>query len=577
MTFKAKPVVKRAQRPGWENQDRRNFYLNLVFGIIVALAVIILIVAGVLNWYDDHLTPVGSVDGQSITTDEFRDRYLIELWRLEEAERQVRTAVVGGYLSEADAQSQLQTLAGARDALASIALERLIDSKLQAKLAVEEGISATPEEVEAKLLDEATTPEQRHAWAIEVAPETDPGSVVPTPVQKTAAQATADAALRDLLDGKAWEDVAVAVSTNTANAAQGGELGWLQATETQLDAKLVAAIYTATVNTPTAVLEGADGVFRIGRVTEIVAEAVDEAYQAKLTNDKIELDKYRIVLLADVIHQKLEDKIVADVTKPGPQRQVQQIYVAEAGPALGADAIKTRHILYSPKDDPSAASTVPEDDPSWKTAEDEARAAHAALVTDPAQFDSMAREQSDEVSATGPTGSGGKLPYFDSASGLDEAFKAAIVVPGLKAGDILDPVKSAFGWHVIQVMYLPPDLDHLNALKALADDGADFAALARDNSEAESAGAGGDLGWIARGQLAESTIDAIFAAPIGRTSAVVTVEGDGLYLFKVIAEEVRTPEGSQLEELRASAFSDWYEAKKSAVTIVRDTSSGSIG
>ncbi len=576
MTFKAKPVVKRAQRPGWENQDRRNFYMNLGFGIIVALAVIILIVAGVLSWYDEHLTPVASVDGQSITRDEFRDRYLIEGWRLDEAERQVRTAVVGGYLSEAAAQSQLQTLAGARDALASIALERLIDSKLQAKLAAEEGISATPDEVEAKLLDEATTPEQRHVWAIEVAPETDPGTAVPTPVQETAAKAAADAALKDLLDGKAWEDVAVAVSTNTANAAQGGDLGWLQATETQLDAKLVAALFAATVNTPTAVLEGADGVFRIGRVTEIVTEAVDDTYQVKLTNDKIELDKYRIVVLADVIHQKLEDKIVANVTKPGPQRQVQQIYLAEAGPALAADAIKTRHILYSPKDDPSAASTVPEDDPSWKTAEDEARAAHAALVTDPAQFDSMAREQSDEVSATGPTGSGGKLPYFDSASGLDEAFKAAILVPGLKAGDLLDPVKSAFGWHVIQVMYLPPDLDHLNALKALADDGADFAALARDNSEAESAGAGGDLGWIARGQLAESLIDAIFAAPIGRTSAVVTVEGDGLYLFKVIAEEVRTPEGSQLEELRASAFSDWYEAKKSAVTIVRDTS-GSIG
>ena len=577
MTFKAKPVVKRAQRPGWENQDRRNFYMNLGFGIIVALAVIILIVAGVLKWYDDHLTPVGSIDGQSITRDEFRDRYLIEQWRLDEAERQVRTAVVGGYLSEADAQSQLQTLASARDSLASIALERLIDTKLQAKLAAEEGISATPDEVEAKLLEEATTPEQRHAWAIEVAPETDPGSVVPTSIQEAAARTAAEQALKELLDGKAWEDVAIAVSTNTSNAAQGGDLGWLQATDTQLDTIFVAAVFAAPVNTPTAVLQGSDGVFRIGRVTEIVAEAVDEAYQAKLTNDKIELDKYRVVLLADVIHQKLEDKIVADVTKPGPQRQVQQIYLAEADPALGVDAIKTRHILYSPKDDPSAASTVPEDDPSWKTAEDEARAAHATLVTDPDQFDSMAREQSDEGSAVGLTGSGGKLPYFDSASGLDEAFKAAILVPGLKAGDILDPVKSAFGWHVIQVMYLPPDLDHLNALKALADGGGDFAALARDNSEAESAGAGGDLGWIAKGQLAESLIDAIFAAPIGRTSAVVTVEGDGLYLFKVIAEEVRTPEGSQLEELRASAFSDWYEAKKSAVTIVRDTSSGSIG
>ena len=49
-------------------------------------------------------------------------------------------------------------------------------------------------------------------------------------------------------------------------------------------------------------------------------------------------------------------------------------------------------------------------------------------------------------------------------------------------------------------------------------------------------------------------------------------EDDGLYLFKVLGEEVRTPEGRQLDELRSTAFSDWYNAKKDAVTIVRDES-----
>ena len=75
MTFRAKPVVKRDHRPAWEAQDRRNFYLNL----------------GLrpdrrprrssssasrpgLNYYNDHLASVGSVDGQSITKDELRDR-----------------------------------------------------------------------------------------------------------------------------------------------------------------------------------------------------------------------------------------------------------------------------------------------------------------------------------------------------------------------------------------------------------------------------------------------------------------------------------------------------------------------
>ena len=69
MTFRAKPVVKRDHRPAWETQDRRNFYLNLGFGLIVVLALVILGIAAGLSYYNDHLASVGSVDGQSISKD----------------------------------------------------------------------------------------------------------------------------------------------------------------------------------------------------------------------------------------------------------------------------------------------------------------------------------------------------------------------------------------------------------------------------------------------------------------------------------------------------------------------------
>ena len=74
MTFRAKPVVKRAHRPAWEAQDRRNFYLNVGFGLIVLLALLILGIAIGLSYYNDHLASVGSVNGQSISKDELRDR-----------------------------------------------------------------------------------------------------------------------------------------------------------------------------------------------------------------------------------------------------------------------------------------------------------------------------------------------------------------------------------------------------------------------------------------------------------------------------------------------------------------------
>ena len=50
-------------------------------------------------------------------------------------------------------------------------------------------------------------------------------------------------------------------------------------------------------------------------------------------------------------------------------------------------------------------------------------------------------------------------------------------------------------------MYHPTEDDHLKALKDQADNGADFGVLARDNSVAPTAGTGGDLGWVAKGQL----------------------------------------------------------------------------
>ena len=50
----------------------------------------------------------------------------------------------------------------------------------------------------------------------------------------------------------------------------------------------------------------------------------------------------------------------------------------------------------------------------------------------------------------------------------------------------------------------------------------------------------------------------------------MSVDGDGVYLFKVAAEDTRTPEGRQLDALKSTAFSKWYDAKKSAATITRD-------
>ena len=573
MTFRAKPVVKRSQRPSWESHDRRNFYLNLGFAIVVVAAIVVLVVVAGASYYNAHLASVGSVAGQSITKDEWNDRATIENWRLTEAISRVRTEQAAGRLTQAQADSQTSFIQQQQQQLSPLALERIIDNRIQAGLAASEGITVTDGDVDARLTTEATTPEQRHAWEIVVAPTLDTGASDPTAAQTAAAKAKADAALADLQAGKDWATVAKSVSTDAASAPQGGDIGWIQKDDSSTDPALLTALFAGAANTPTAVIEGADGTFRIGRVTEIAPESVDGSYTDRLVNDGIDLARYRTVVRGDVIRDKLQDKVVADATAVGPQRHVQEIYMQQSAADLPATAVRVRHILYSPKDDPEHAQdgTIPADDPSWATAEADARAAYAKLQADPTQFDAIARAESDETSARGITGTGGKLPGYVTDDGqYVKEFQDAVLKPGLADGTIIEPFKSPFGWHVVQIVNHPTDQEHLQALKTQADGGADFGTLARDNSDGKEAGKGGDLGFVAQSQLKDELSAAIFATPIGGTSDVVTVKDDGTYLFKVLAEETRTPEGAQLADIKANAFSEWYTVKKAAVDIQRD-------
>ena len=64
----------------------------------------------------------------------------------------------------------------------------------------------------------------------------------------------------------------------------------------------------------------------------------------------------------------------------------------------------------------------------------------------------MAREESDEGSALGATGSGGKQPWYYAKQLRRRGVQGRDHAGGLKPGQLLEPVKTAFGWHVIQFM-----------------------------------------------------------------------------------------------------------------------------
>ena len=395
--------------------------------------------------------------------------------------------MASGRLTDAQAEQARQILSSQAKQIQGLALERIIDNRIQANLATEEGVSVTDADIDAKLVEEATTPAARHLWAIEVEPAVSDGALEPTTAQIAEARTKANDARADIEGGAKWEDVAKSVSTDVATRDQGGDLGWVLAEDRSLDEGLLKAAFEVEPNGMTDVIEGEDGVFRIGRVTEAQDDQVDELYQTKMQNEGVDIAKYREVVRGDVIRTKLEDKIVADVTKPGPQRQVSEIYIPSGDVEVPESAVKVRHILYSPNNTvpDSAASPLPSDDPAWEKAKADADAAYEKLKANPELFDEMARTESDETGALGTTGSGGKLPGYIAADDTNYVpeFVEAIHADTPTDGQVLAPFRSSFGWHVVQVMYHPPDQAQMEKLKTEADGGGDFAQLARDFSE----------------------------------------------------------------------------------------------
>ena len=147
---------------------------------------------------------------------------------------------------------------------------------------------------------------------------------------------------------------------------------------------------------------------------------------------------------------------------------------------------------------------------------------------------------------------GGKLPYFSTddqlAAGASPTRSSS---PASSPASSSIPVKTEFGWHVIQVMHGPTDAEWADKLTADIDAGTlPFADAARDNSDNAEAAEGGDIGWIGKGQVDEAKEAAIFAAPVGKVSEPYVVPDEGIYLFLVSKEETREPDAEQRADPR---------------------------
>ncbi len=568
MTFRSRPAPKRARS---QRSSRQTLYTNILFGGVIVFAFVILAVAAGVNWYANHWQPIATVDGVSITRDQFTDRVRVDLWRISAVESKIRDAAINGLITNDQRDQEIAQIDQEKSNTSSIygsSVQSLIDSVIQAKLATDMGITITDADIDARILKEASTNEQRHVYVIEVAPEVVAPATTPTDAAIVAAQAKAQALKARLDKGEDWATVAKDSTDPLATGA--GDQGYISQESSELDPPLLKAVFALPSNGRTDVIKGDDGTFRIAQVTRIFPASVDPNYTQTIVNSGVPLDVYRQAVRADAVRDALKTRIVADdTTKPSVQRHVLEIKLTQAidqqtnAPIL-TDQVEVRHILYAPGGKDAVGSPPPSDDPSWADAKAKADATYQTLLKDPALFSDIAKSDSAD---TASAADGGDIGY-QAQSNLDPAFGTAIFKAGLTKGEILPPVKSVYGWHVIQfVDRKKPALTRMNDFTSqLAQPGADFAAIAKANSEAADADKGGDMGWIAHDQLSKKLEDAIFALPVGTVSDVVT-DDTTLYVFKVVEEQTRLPDKDQIDTLTSSAFTNWYATKQADATI----------
>src|SRR5262249_22165695 len=157
---------------------RRSMLLNLGFVVTIVAALLLLIVAWGVSWYGDHLASAATVNGTSISKDAWNKQMAVNAFRADYQQRRIRTLLAAGRIRSTDADNRMAVIQQRMQQSDSISLEQLIDGSIQDQLAAQQGVTVTDADIDARITEEATTPELRHAWMIAVEAQRKEGESV---------------------------------------------------------------------------------------------------------------------------------------------------------------------------------------------------------------------------------------------------------------------------------------------------------------------------------------------------------------------------------------------------------------
>jgi parvulin-like peptidyl-prolyl isomerase len=562
-----RPTSRRTRlRRLFDNEERQQAAVTALFALAIAAVVLILLGAIGLAWYNENIRPLARVGAIEVGPQQLKDRIELEQWRLNREAFRLTQAKIDNEIDQATF-SQRQTLLDQRaDALVTTGLDDLVDIIYQSHLATDEGISVAEEEVDARIADEFAGVERRHVFAVIVRPVSADGEAgTPTVSERRAALEKAEAAMAALESGRPFDEVAREFS-NDASAAHGGDIGFISeigAPETNWGEK----VFELELGGTTGVVRGQDGVYRIGRVTEITPAGEQPGLRADL-GELVSDQALRDMLRYEVASDHLKEKITAAALAESPeQARIAIIYIDglfSGDPVDAEGEVSYSEIVYAPNDELEDAPLLPAEDPAWETARVEAQAAFDELnaltagETRTERFRDLAVEVSDS-----PTGEDGGAVPFTTRGLVPEAVGAALFDTSRTPNDLIGPIRGDAAWYVLlfEERRESPEQRVKRVQDLLAAPGADFAAIAREHSEGPESEDGGEVGWVTRTQLAEELAEPVFALAAGQTTAPLELD-DGNYIIKVEEKGARPLDADQIPDVSAVAFDTWYTPKR---------------
>jgi len=567
MTIRSRPVLDRKHRPRWQDELRTQQLTVIGFAVAIAVALGIFGAAAWNGWWESHLRPVAAVDGDSYTRSDLSVRERI-ITAETVAQITELNAQLGGPRDQL-LQQQIDSLSQRLSSIPTTAAQSLVDGAVLEAQADAFDVSVSEDAVDVEIAERVTLPERIQARLILVEPETgsaegeepaegeegaeeDPE---PTPEQLDAARDEAQAALDRIEGGEEFATVATEVSDDFTRTA-GGELGWFEDGDPAYD-----EYFDALADAGAGDLVGPIETERGFAVLQLVARrerttegGLDALLEGQGVSDEAYRSYVREQLLIEGYLAHFRDEVVGS---SAPQRRVAEI-VIQPLTAAAVPQERARHVLVQP--DPELDDQAEATDEQWDAALAEAQDVAEQVRAEDADWFAIAEEHSDD---TGSGARGGDLGWYDpAASPYVEEFATAL--EGLDVGEISDPVRTAFGYHVIQKTgeRESPEEQAAALVEELRADPDSFAAVAERISENhQTAQEGGEVGWIARYQLDRMLEEAVFAlSETGEISDPVDAGDSGLVIYQLLeTSDDREIDEDQLAEIQRAGFERWLD------------------